>query len=242
MEERDPILSEAYREASQAEPAKLLDDRILAAARAAVAPKRQRRSRWFAWAIPLSTAAVLVLAVTLILDMQRQAPPHGLEGLPAETPSLTMNDSAPAAKAEAEHIASPAKREVTPGASAARPGPARAEEAAPPAIATPEANPFPAQRAARQAAALAESRNAAAAGSVAVESSPAFGAAAKAQSAAPDTSTVEADHAPTSGPEVRVREIRRLLREGRDEEAHKALLGLRRQYPDYPLPDDLKKP
>ncbi|MFA5082436.1 MAG: hypothetical protein WC474_07840 [Hydrogenophilaceae bacterium] len=238
------MLSRAYREASQAEPPKPLDDRILTAARAAVAPKRRGRSRWFAWAIPLSTAAVLVLAVTLNLYMPRQAPQ--LEGLPAETPSLAMNDSAPQAKAEAEHIASSAQRELTSGAAAARPGPARAEEAAAPAVVTPGATPFPAQQATRQATPTAESRNAAAAGSVAVEASPTFGAAAKAQTAAPEsareTGMIEADHAAVSGPEERVREIRRLLREGRAEEARKALQGLRRQYPEYPLPDDLKKP
>lgn len=250
MEERDPMLSRAYREASQAEPPKPLDDRILAAARAAVAPKRRGRARWFAWAVPLSTAAVLVLAVTLNLYMPRQAPQ--LEGLSAEAPALAMNDAAPKAKTEAEHLASAARREVAPAARPARPEPALADEATSAVVTIPEAAPFPAQpattapaRAARQAAPLAESGAAAPADHSTAGAAPALGAAAKAQTAgpgyAPDASMAETNHAPVAGPEERVREIRRLVREGRGEEAKKALERLRQQYPDYPLPDDLKK-
>lgn len=53
MEERDPHLSQAYREARHLEPSPGLDARILEAARQALArPKPTGRSRWFTWALP----------------------------------------------------------------------------------------------------------------------------------------------------------------------------------------------
>ena len=76
-EERDPKVTAAYRELGAEEPPRALDDAILAAARreagarpASLSP-RAGRQRWYA---PLATAAVLVLAVALTWNMQREQP------------------------------------------------------------------------------------------------------------------------------------------------------------------------
>ncbi|MBK6744419.1 MAG: hypothetical protein IPG66_16225 [Hydrogenophilales bacterium] len=91
MEHRDPNLSQAYRDAPHPEPSSALDARILNAARQAVAkPAVRRRPTWFAWAIPFSSVAVLVLGVTLLLDMQQRAP-EVLESPTAPPPDIRLN-------------------------------------------------------------------------------------------------------------------------------------------------------
>jgi len=67
-------LSQAYRELGAEEPPRALDEAILAAAR------RSRRR----WATPLATAAVLVLAVAVTLNMQRERP--GVESPVKQSP------------------------------------------------------------------------------------------------------------------------------------------------------------
>lgn len=62
--ERDKRVSEAYRAMSREEPPAALDAAILAAA-------RRRRSRW---ALPVSIAAVVVLAVGVTLRVQLERP------------------------------------------------------------------------------------------------------------------------------------------------------------------------
>lgn len=93
----DSRLSQAYREATHPEPPTTLDDRIMEAARQSVLrPPRPRRSRWFAWALPLSSAAVLVLGITILLEVQRQAPQfmEPPSAAPADAQSATA-DMAP---------------------------------------------------------------------------------------------------------------------------------------------------
>ena len=62
-EERDPRLSERYRELGAEEPPRHLDDAILAAAR--------RRWRWY---YPAAAAAVIVLAVGIAVQVERDGP------------------------------------------------------------------------------------------------------------------------------------------------------------------------
>lgn len=96
MEERDPLLSEAYRSAEHPEPSPALDARILDAARRAVAPPR-RRSAWLTWAVPLSTTAVLVLGITLLFRIQREAPDSLREAMPTPASPAPAIPDVPAA-------------------------------------------------------------------------------------------------------------------------------------------------
>lgn len=83
----DASLRAAYRSASREQPSARLDAAILAAARDNVAGSAYRRTR--RWAVPLSAAATLVLAVALVIFMRQ-------EGVPpvAELP-VVMQDEAP---------------------------------------------------------------------------------------------------------------------------------------------------
>ena len=64
-------LARRYRELAREEPPASLDGSILAASRRAVAAKPSASLRW---AVPVSIAAVLVLAFGVTLEMQREAP------------------------------------------------------------------------------------------------------------------------------------------------------------------------
>lgn len=279
MEERDPLLSQAYREAAHPEPSPALDARILAAARQAVARPVRRRAAWLNWAVPLSTTAVLVLGITLLFNIQREAPetlreavpspaparPEPALSFPSESPPGTRAESAaqpaPAAKAsrdtDAAASSGAARGAMKPGPAGPASGPVPAPGALPPiapgqnaasapaaessAGAAPEPRPFPAQSApalqAPPAAGLSSQDSAR-------MERPAPPAAASAREAAPAFSQgmgkLKAASPEREGPEQWVESIRRLLREGRTDEARKSLEELRKRYPGYGLPEDLR--
>ncbi len=137
----DPRLTQAYRGLPAEEPPPALDDAIRAAARRAVA-SRPRSSRW---RVPVSIAAVLVLAFGIALQLEREqpilddAPPAGLRSKP-EAPAT------PEPKSEAKPP-SPGL-EATPPASAPRPAETTLPSAPEPvrekkAVAVPAAPPSP---------------------------------------------------------------------------------------------------
>lgn len=78
----DPAISAVYRKTGDLAPPTSLDEAILATAKQAV---RQRRQRWM---LPMSTAAVLMMSVTLLMNMNQE---WDFSGEPA--------DSAPASAA-----------------------------------------------------------------------------------------------------------------------------------------------
>lgn len=94
MDERDPLLSEAYRDADHSAPSPELDVAILAAARAALAKPVRRHSTWLNWAVPLSTTAVLVLGISLLFKIQREVPETLRDAMPA--PAASRQESVPA--------------------------------------------------------------------------------------------------------------------------------------------------
>ena len=259
MIERDPQLSEAYRDAAHPAPSPALDAAILEAARRAVAPPP--RHRWFAWAAPVATTAVLVLGLSLLFNMQREAPETLREAAPpppqtaldaappapAAAPAGSTN-SAPAAQARTPVPAdrqSVAKRGMAEPAPVTVPAPAARESASQEAsrLAGAAPRPFPAEvaavpqpapaspppAAAKASADLAERREA---------------AAAPARSAAPAASQgmarLKAASPAAEGPEPWLERIRQLVKEGRLEEARKSLEEWRKRYPDGGVPEDLK--
>ncbi len=279
MEERDTQLSQAYRDAPHPEPSPALDARILDAARQAVAkPTGRRRSPWFTWAVPLSTAAVVVLGVTLLFEMQRQAP-EVLQSPTAMPPAIEMDmtppvqEASPAepkvstaveepvtpelARGQSRHAAAPA--ESTSSAAdmtrderdvaiheAPPPQPFPAQQATapvpppppPPALPAPEVRSLakPAPKAAQEMAnsagapaSLAEH----AADAMRAPSSPAM---APALGRAPENAGAARI---IETPERMVEAIRNFIREGRLDEARKALETLRRTHPGFEVPDEL---
>jgi hypothetical protein len=142
MNEGDDKLLRRYRELARDEPPPAIDAAILAASRRAVAsrPWSQR------FAAPVSIAAVLVLAVGVTLNMQREQP--GVEVAPAASefraPPSGMPDTP--APATAPAIASTPSAQGAPAADAFRPGDL-ARKSLPPKI--------PAERALKKEAATA---------------------------------------------------------------------------------------
>lgn len=285
MEEHDTQLSQAYRDAHHPAPSPALDARILDAARRAVTkPTPPRRPAWFAWAVPFSTVAVLVLGITLLFEIQRQAPevmesptaipPARLDrvppaSMPADAGPTTATGAAKQARPpfekqgrirpeEKETVRVPERTapasdgasdgEAAGGASVPRasPFPGAALQTLPPPpppaarIEAPPASvpgPAAAQAAAETNASLAgrsADRSASPSEAAAMvperASAPATGRALETRKAGPVTES----------PEKMLETIRRLMREGRLDEARRALDTLRRTYPGYVLPEDMQ--
>lgn len=269
MEHRDTQLSQAYRDAAHPEPSPALDARILDAARQAVAkPAAHKRRTWFAWAVPFSTAAVLVLGITLLFQIQRDAP----EVMDSSTaiPPLSLEPPAPVetalppptAATESSRPPGVSKQRARPLASETPSAPeSAAQERSEAADAAPAPQPFPAQTLPPPSAAKAEARqpraapdtlrdateamsNQAARPPVQSSKLPAPAAMAPAREGATALDrTLEKRMADpvVESPEAMLEAIRRLLRAGRLDEARKALEKLRQDYPDYEIPDDLKR-
>jgi len=87
----DRGLSRLYRTTRREQPSAELDRAVLAEARVALARRRRRR-----WLVPLSTAAVLVLGVSLTLYELEAPRPTALEPL---APPAPVGEAAPAAGA-----------------------------------------------------------------------------------------------------------------------------------------------
>ncbi len=90
----DPAISSLYRATRIEEPSAELDAKILAEAKV-VTQHRHRR-----WLLPVSSAAVILLGVTLTLQLQDQVPrlPQTLEDFSAEMPAEMQADQRAAKK------------------------------------------------------------------------------------------------------------------------------------------------
>lgn len=96
--ESDAALSALYKQGDSVEPPADLDDQILAAARKEVraGPTRAKKRRLSPWLVPMSTAAVVVMSVTVVTLMQLQHP----EQFDPET--LARTDAAKAKQGSAD--------------------------------------------------------------------------------------------------------------------------------------------
>lgn len=135
MIEGDDPLSRRYRALPHEEPPASLDAAILAAARRAAAPRRSPAR----WAVPVSVAAVLALAVGITQHALREQP--GIEVSPAGGEySAPAYESAPPA---APPASAPEKRDTPAPASALEKSATPAPTSAPKKSATPSAASAP---------------------------------------------------------------------------------------------------
>ena len=240
----DPPLSRLYREQALAEPSAAVDQRVLAAARQALAsPAPGRRQGWWQrWRLPLSLASTVMLTVMLALLLERQ--PAEL----ARTPSVENKMEVESAQMRAE-----------PASVAPAPAPAPAKAARTPAAPSPRqksVSKVPAEQgvgerspaatqAADQAAApppLSPARSAAPAAAAVEATASDEKRAAPAHLAAPRSapllkSTTDSARSPAAW----LDEIRALRRAGKAEEAERQLSEFRLAYPDYPVPEEFRQ-
>ena len=250
-DEREPKVSQRYRELPGEEPSRELDQHILAAAHRATDPSHAPlvapagRHRWY---FSLAAAAVLVFAVAITLHVERQQP--DLEAVsPPPAPEAPMRDAEkgeakkseppppPAAvqerRAAPKRAPSPPRFTPEPPPQTSSPADAVGAASVPPASAPPEraleSNRM--RQAPRQDAEAERRAQSRSAPSVAARSAPA--------PAAGQLGSVLAERAADT-PEGELERIARLRRGGRDDEADKALAEFRKRYPDYRISAEMR--
>lgn len=229
----DRKISERYRELGAEEPPRHVDEAILAASRRAVhvhpaplVPPTGRR-RWY---FPVAAAAIIMLSVAVTWHMQVDEGPDP-NGYIASAPAPEAPREAPAEK-KTEMQAAPAARPFTPDPpresreQAAREAPARAAPQAVPQAAPQAAPPVAASRMEERAR----------------ESAPVAGARAPegirgSEAARADRALGKISEPTVEPPEKWLERIAALRKEGKHEEADKALEEFRKRYPDYKIPE-----
>jgi ribonuclease E len=206
--ERDEKVSAGYRALGGEEPPRALDEAILAASRRS--PTR--------WRLPLSVAAVLVLAVGVTLRLLPQRPDAESVALAPQV----METPRPKAPAPA---AAPAREQPKPAARAAAAGQGgmRAEIGAKPGETT----------AARDSVAADAARSAPA-------SAPALAAAGTAAESRVGAATAAKFAQSPLTPEAWLARIAELRKQGRKREADESLAEFRKRYPAYRIPEPLR--
>src|SRR3954468_16525113 len=219
----DPKVSRRYRELGEDEPPRELDQAILAAAHRAAARARAPlvtpagRHRWY---FAFGAAAILVLAVAITVQLERPQPdPEALQSREQVEPSKPLADAPPPA---------PEARKAPARQTAPAPSPQADSRDQPSGAA---AGIFSRQEARR-------SREAAPAADAAAARAPQAPARPQAKV---EESGVVASVAPPLSPERLLERIAELRKDGRHEEADKALAEFRQRYPDYPVSDQMLK-
>jgi hypothetical protein len=236
-DERDPKVSRRYRELGREEPPGELDAGILAASRrvvethlAPLVPPTGRR-RWY---FPVAAAAIITLAVAVTVHMERSQP--DAEDI-APPPAATPAPAAPELRKEAPP-ARLAQSRSKPEAAGKPSGPRRfapepPQPAAPPAAPAPLPRPADAMQERRSADVQPESRVRA------DESSQPQAVLREAPSGAP--AQLLGQVAKAQSPEAALERVAELRRQGKHDEADKALAEFRRRYPDYRIAEEMLK-
>ncbi|MBL8396414.1 MAG: hypothetical protein JNK99_17000 [Candidatus Accumulibacter sp.] len=256
---KDPQVSEFYRKHATEQPSTAVDERILAAARVAVADRTSRKvpGWWQRWRTPLALGTTLVLTLSLALLHERRPVVLAPEGR-AASQKAAVGRAAPAAATSSEQAADSRLAEAVKRDSG------DAQPSLPVEVLRPMVPPsgrVPAERIARLPASNAVGESSEAAlpaaavphnGTAGAPAAPAaLGTATTRQDAAPLKPAPAAAVAPPSAltksrPEEGraasdwLDEIRALRRQGNPEEAESQLREFRRVYPDYPLPEEFR--
>lgn len=232
-DEGDPKVSQGYRQLRGEEPSRELDQSILAAAHRSVDRSHAPlvvpagRHRWY---YSLAAAAVLVLAIAVTVHVERQQPDAELVEAPPPAPA-----AAPAEQPKRDTVVRQERRQPytpEPPQPAAAPAPTQSAQPGAGAMADSadarrDADAKVREEQANQTAQALKKERAAA------ESAPA----AAASRAAPAPMASQYSALP---PERELERIAELRRQGRDEEADKALAEFRKRYPDYVISDEMK--
>jgi hypothetical protein len=230
-EERDPKLSRRYRELGAEEPPRELDQAILAAAHRAadrahaplVAPAGRHR-----WYFAFGAAAVLVLAVAITVQVEQRPDAEALLPPTASVPPERVDRFDTPAEKENKAQAEPSKPLADAG-----PPPARERRTAPAQQAAPAASPPAEVKPQAAEAARADRLEARQQQAPAVEPQNTQAPAAPAPASRAFASAVALP------PERLLERIAELRKEGRHEEADKALEEFRKQYPDYRISEEM---
>ncbi len=221
-DERDPKVSKRYRELGREEPPGELDAGILAASRRAAETRLAPlvpptgRSRWY---FPVAAAAIITLAVAVTLHMERQQLDPEYSGWRSEPPEAKKE--APAAVPPRASPAKPAApREFARDAGGASRNSQAAKPVASPAAPAPSSRVADAVQEQRSADAPPESR---------------------VRSAAEAPARLLGQVAKAESPEAALERIAELRRQGKHDEADKALAEFRRRYPDYRIAEEMRK-
>lgn len=257
----DDTIRQAYRAAAQTEPGPQLDARILQAAHAALKTPKQtpvhKPARWSWLVLPFSAAAVAILVTTLVLEFRPTPSTQPLESASAPPTSAMKPEvaAAPATQPPEQPIAAvqPEKKAPRPAAPASRN--ARQDQAA--RIASAETALLEQRRQASEKMAAApplarsvesaprptpspvqppEDADAAAVGSSAAAAAEPRPPEAKREAFSPQAKA----RSPETPTDKQLEDIRKLQREGKLEAAKKALAELRKQFPHYKVPEDLR--
>ena len=210
--ERDlETLSGEWRDMGRETPPDLVDMAVLNRARAAVEPDRTRRPWSFGWLHTLTTAGVVVLAVSLLLQFREEAP---MPETPAPSPQAR----------EALEMASPA--------TAAKAGPAAREESFSTQVAEEamleDALPAADEPQRDRTITISESR----------QDLDQDSAASAAENASPRLMRRSLEPVERT-PEDWLDDIRALIEAGDVEGARVSLEAFREAWPDHPVPEDL---
>ena len=230
MKPTDHEIASLYREAGASGPGAELDQNILQAARAAVAPKATPTNWWTRWRLPLQAAATVCLVAMLTVMLGRREPP------PPAVPPLAINQAAPAAESRAP---APAPAAAAIHERPAPPPPARARPEAKIATQAPATLPAaPAPSAASSEIASAPGANTIAADAQSVRSFAKGEAEAGAAPAAKAAARVAAEQ--PMAPRAWLDAIQLLIDQNRLEEARKRLEAFTKTYPDERVPEGIR--
>ena len=247
LERMSSEVSERYRAGAQDEPSARLDAAVLAAARREAAQPRQRRN----WQVPASIAAMLVIGVSLVLLVRDNEPPLPSLDRPAANEAKLAKPAPPqlAMKTQPRARADSPREDRPSGERSARPDqgpPARDEAAATQentasgTLASPAAAPAAPVVAGQAKSAEQEQSRIAESGDLSSSKTAKAVADAATQSRVSAQPMRKEAAATPDRPQDWLGRIEDLLRDGKEAEARRQLLGFRQQYPHYPLPERLQ--
>jgi len=223
--ENDTELFRLYQQSRVDEPPMHLDSAILSAARSSTDMPKKKRHIWctLRWAIPVTTFALALLTVSLVIHQKQEAPELLMQGDRPETGKMPEAVS-PMLKKEKMDSFGRISPKATGNAGMNTPQAERRNRKVQPAV---QEEGFSAPR---------ESKVISASPSRPAASPPAKmkrGLGALSEMPMPATDVA-------SDPAIWIKKIMLLKKQGKEAEAKASLKKFRAQYPDYPIPPELK--